>query len=759
MSDGENSPVLSPNAGFNRPGVTDAYLLAAGCHHVDENECVRLYGFKAAGIAIPFRAMRGEPILDADKSFCRVRLYDETDSQKYSQRRDSGAHIYIPPGFKDRIKGSTLILVEGEFKALALDEAGYCAVGLCGINGAAGTVKHEGGEITHQLHEELVLILEFHRPSTVEFAGDGDVLFNALFASEAAKLRRLICGSKRFVWVEKLLTIKPPCDGPKGFDDCRVVQGEQFNTWFDGLLQSALDIPAKATAAEIFFDLLNREKERAGKLISSSGQEARMARRKLLQSSAHLWGDPAAKLELQPLLMELLDVTKGELASLIRDANPKPEVVVPITIEKVVEPEPELTPWDHRVNGRELLDQLRTTYNRFLILPPQADILLAVWTLHTYLFDSFTFTPYIHVSSPEKECGKSTLAELMQRLCANATTPGSMSAAAMFRRVERMKPVLLLDEWDTMSEDSRLACLNILNTGFKYNGVYTVCVPTGDDWTDTDFSTFCPKVIIGLSDAKLPDTTRSRCFPLVLQKKLPGEKVEKLKQQFDGLELRRKCLRWENDHRDILRVEQLPMPEGLSARQEDISEPLLSIGIACGAQWADLVREAIVHFCNESKGDEGDAKRELLSDIRWGFEKQSPADRMSSAALRDYLVGLEHRSWASWNDGRGITQRQISERLRGYRVTPHNIKLPDNRVVKGFYRADFDDAFSRYLPQEGSENRYSATQAENIDDNPLFSSATGESGSGRQNAENTNKDAGGSGVADEKSEKGATVLI
>jgi len=47
---------LSP---FNRPGVTDGYLSAAGCHHVDEKECVGLYGFKAAGIAIPFRDLRG----------------------------------------------------------------------------------------------------------------------------------------------------------------------------------------------------------------------------------------------------------------------------------------------------------------------------------------------------------------------------------------------------------------------------------------------------------------------------------------------------------------------------------------------------------------------------------------------------------------------------------------------------------------------------------------------------------------------------
>lgn len=742
---------------FNRPGVSDVYLAAAGCCHVDENECARQYGFKGAGIAIPFRTMKGEALIDADKHFARVRLYHETDSQKYHQRPGSGVHIYIPPGFKDRIKRSTLILVEGEFKALALDEAGCCALGLCGINGAVQAVKHVNGENSPALNDELSDLLQYHQPATVVFAGDADVVFNSQFASETAKLRRLICGSKKFEFVERLLTIKPPVDGPKGFDDCRADQGEQFNTWFEGLLQGALDIPKRAAPAEIYFDMVNREKEAVGKLILCSGQEARIARRKLLQSSARLWGDPAAKLELEPLLMGLLDVSKGDLASLIRNAIPKAEPVAAVTVEKVGAPASELKPWEQPIGGVELLDQLRATFDRFLVLPAQADVLLAVWTLHTYVFDCFSFTPYIHVTSPEKECGKSTLAELMQHLASNATTPGGMSAAAMFRRIERIKPVLLLDEWDTLADECRQACLNVLNTGFKYNGVYTVCV--GDDHADKDFHTFCPKAIFGLSDAKLPDTTRSRCFPLVLHKNLPSEKVEKLTRKFDGLELRRKCLRWANDHRDNLAVVEPVMPEGLSARQEDISEPLLAIADACGGIWPDLVRGAIVHFCGEAKTEEGDAKRELLKDIQEYFKRQETVDRSGSAALRDYLNGLEHRPWAAWNDGKGITQRQISERLRVYRITARNIKLPDGKVVKGFYREDFNDAFLRYLSLERPEIRYSATEPVNIDDSVLSASATTGNGSGCQNPVSLNKDAGGSTVADEMAQREEAMLL
>jgi putative DNA primase/helicase len=417
----------------------------------------------------------------------------------------------------------------------------------------------------------------------------------------------------------------------------------------------------------------------------------------------------------------------------------------------------EIEPWPDAVDGAELLDEIRATYQRFMVLPPHADVLLTLWSLHTYVFECFGFTPYLHVTSPEKECGKSTLGELMNHLCANATTPGGMSAAAMFRRIESRKPTLLLDEWDTLSDENRQAALNVLNTGFKWNGVYTICV--GDDHEDRDFHTFCPKAIFGLSEAKLPDTTRSRCFLLTLQKKLPHETVEKLTRKFEALTIRQKCLRWASDNREELKNVEPAMPPGLSARQEDIAEALLAVADACGSHWPETMRAAVAQFFGDARAEEGDAKRELLKDIQTGFKQQDPPDRWSSAAIRNYLKSLEHRPWADWNDGKGISQRQISERLRSYRITSRNIKMPDSKVAKGYYLTDFDEAFSRYLAPDGVSIRYAATKPENIDDNSLFQSATEPDGGGCENAELLNKINGGSGVADKKPVLADAMLI
>ena len=80
--------------------------------------------------------MNRHPIIDNGKPFARVRLYAPTEAQKYHQRAGSGTHIYVPHNFGELPRSSTLVLAEGEFKALSLSEAGFAALGLCGISGA-----------------------------------------------------------------------------------------------------------------------------------------------------------------------------------------------------------------------------------------------------------------------------------------------------------------------------------------------------------------------------------------------------------------------------------------------------------------------------------------------------------------------------------------------------------------------------------------------------------------------------------------------
>src|SRR5206468_1321084 len=139
-------------------------------------------------------------------------------------------------------------------------EAGYAALGLCGFNGAARTITATNGERPYALHDELVDLLKMHQPAEVVFLGDADVVLNVQFAVEAAKLRRLLCGSKQFPFIQHFSVTKLPLHGPKGIDDLREEDSESFHKSLLTIMSNAYEVPAKATATEIFAGLLKREK-------------------------------------------------------------------------------------------------------------------------------------------------------------------------------------------------------------------------------------------------------------------------------------------------------------------------------------------------------------------------------------------------------------------------------------------------------------------------------------------------------------------
>ena len=76
---------------------------------------------------------------------------------------------------------------------------------------------------------------------------------------------------------------------------------------------------------------------------------------------------------------------------------------------------------------------VRDVLLRYLVLPPFAAEAIALWIAHTYLMDCSGFTPYLHISSPVRECGKTTLLELAFHLAHRAQFTSGMSAAAMYR--------------------------------------------------------------------------------------------------------------------------------------------------------------------------------------------------------------------------------------------------------------------------------------------------------------------------------------
>jgi hypothetical protein len=355
-------------------------------------------------------------------------------------------------------------------------------------------------------------------------------------------------------------------------------------------------------------------------------------------------------------------------------------------------------PWDDPVSGAELLEDLTRIINRYIVLPRHAAVAAALWTLHTYLIDAADYTPYLHVSSPTRECGKSTLLDLLHRLAYRAMLTSGITAAALYRRIDRHGPTMLLDELDTRlrGEHSEIY-RGVLNSGFSRDGgVFTICV--GDQHLEKDFKTFCPKVLAGIG--RLPDTIVSRSIPIRLARaskeelqrrdRIRGHTIDAICEPF-----RRRLRRWADDHHSELRNQDPQIPAGLGARQADVWRPLFAIADIVGDEWEELARAASLALHSGREDEETDYGLLLLSDIR-DLLKQRPSEHILSAVIVSELIKREDRPWPEYRDQRPITPRGVASLLGRFAIKPTTIRVGCD-VGKGYKLEALAPAFRRYL--------------------------------------------------------------
>ena len=150
------------------------------------------------------------------------------------------------------------------------------------------------------------------------------------------------------------------------------------------------------------------------------------------------------------------------------------------------------------------------------------------------------------VSSPEAECGKTTLLGLTNFMVPRGFLFVEVSAAVLYRMVEKWHPTLLVDEADK-AFDRNPELRAVVNSGWTRG----VGVPRCHHETNEPefFETFGPKAI-GLKGLNVPDTTLSRSIIIDMQRKLPAETAEDFAHNDDKelLTIRRKLARFAADN-------------------------------------------------------------------------------------------------------------------------------------------------------------------------------------------------------------------
>lgn len=355
-------------------------------------------------------------------------------------------------------------------------------------------------------------------------------------------------------------------------------------------------------------------------------------------------------------------------------------------------PFPEVRPWDDAVDGAILLSEITSAVQRFIVCDDATARAAALWVVMTWLMDSIDVAPIAAITAPEMRCGKSQMLSVMGRLVRHPLAASNITSAALFRSIEAWRPTLLIDEADAfMKENEELR--GLLNCGHTRDSAFVVRT-VGDDHAPKQFFVWGAKAIAGIGH--LAATLMDRSVKLELRRKLPHEKVDKLRYAEAELfeTLRAKLCRWAADNAEAVRRARPVLPNALNDRAADNWEPLMQIAETAGGNWPALAADAAITLSGSVELSQG-AGAELLADIREVFEAHGKS-RLFSADLLAALCSDDEKPWTTWNRGRAMTPRQLAKKLEGYGVKRGQIRI-GYESRKGYLADQFADAFTRYL--------------------------------------------------------------
>jgi hypothetical protein len=366
-------------------------------------------------------------------------------------------------------------------------------------------------------------------------------------------------------------------------------------------------------------------------------------------------------------------------------------------------------PWDEEVRGADLLDEIVGILQRHIVLPEHAAEAVALWVIHTFVFDRFEHSPRLLVSSPDKRCGKSLLLRFVAALVARPLACENITTAALYRGIQKFSPTLILDEADTIlagkyvNEELR----GVINAGFeRESGGVLRCA--GEESDLVHFSVFGP-LAMGMI-GKPPSTVEDRSVNVRMRRKMPGECIEKPEpgRSLRGLleDTLRKIVRWTRDHECELGKSRTSVPASLDDRARNGWFSLCAIADAAGDQWPERARRAAVAL---SIGRDADASLPLmlLADLRSFFVGRS-VDRLETKVILGLLAELEDRPWPDYRNGRPINAYQLARLLAPFGVRPDKWKT-NGGTERGYLAESMADAWNRYLGAAPTSALRSAT--------------------------------------------------
>jgi hypothetical protein len=263
-------------------------------------------------------------------------------------------------------------------------------------------------------------------------------------------------------------------------------------------------------------------------------------------------------------------------------------------------------------------------------------IAVALWVLHSHVFDRFLHTPRLLLQSPEPECGKTALLSCLEQLTSEAFYSSSTSPAAIYYLSrEQPRTTLLLDEIENSSLWGRdRLLLNVFDNGHRQGGRVTRVI----QGEVVRFPCFAPLALAGVSKYRFPAQLLTRSIVVDMEKHSEG-RDELWPDDPRFARVRAFISEWASNFK---RPQDSRVP--FTGRTADNWRPLIQIAETLG--YGETARAAALAIHQPSD----DPVVRLLFDIHRVFE-QRRIDRVWTSEL---LKALHELGDAKWDEFWGL---------------------------------------------------------------------------------------------------------
>lgn len=367
---------------------------------------------------------------------------------------------------------------------------------------------------------------------------------------------------------------------------------------------------------------------------------------------------------------------------------------------------------DQDLNADALFKEVEGFLSRFVAYPSiEARIAHVLWIAHTHLMSCWDATPRLAFLSPEPASGKTRALEITELLVPNAVKAVNATPAYLIRKVGNadVPPTILFDEIDTVfgpraKENEEIR--GLLNAGHRRGAVVGRCVIRGKSVETEEIAAYGAVALAGLG--KLPDTILSRSIIIPMRRRAPHEKLDEYRQrkhEIFGRELGERIAAWAIRATALMSGHWPEMPMGLHDRDADVWEPLLTVADALGRDWPRRARAAALVLVSSAKQNTPSLGVRLLQDIRHIFG----VEKLNTDALLSKLFSLPESPWVDIK-GQPLNPVSLSQMLSPYGIKPKTVRIGED-VLRGYYRVDFHDAWTRYLSPSRGKAATPATTA------------------------------------------------